>query len=104
MNAGPDQVVIEPYTTVTLNASASTGYTGLAWTQTAGTAVTLSSTSSVSPTFTAPATLAGSTLTFKVTDTASGAFDVVDVAVLPASRRVKIGGVMTPVQRRLHLA
>lgn len=76
-NAGSDQLLVEPFTTVTLNGTGSTdpGASALtyAWTQTSGAAVTLSSTTAASPTFTAPATLAGTSLVFSLVVTNTGA-------------------------------
>lgn len=102
-DAGVDQAV-EPYTTVTLDGSESTGaITAYAWTQTAGTVVTLSSASAQQPTFEAPASLDGETLTFELTVTdgsSTSSASVTDVDVLPAvSRRAK-SGAWHPLRRR----
>lgn len=89
-NAGPDQLAVEPFATVTLNGTGSSDIDGnpltYAWSQTAGTTVTLSSTTASQPTFTAPATLAGDTLTFSLTvndGTVNSAADTVNVTVAP---------------------
>lgn len=88
-NAGPDQINIEPYATVTLDGSGSTDSDGTiasyAWTQTAGTTVALTGASTSGPSFTAPATVAGDTLTFQLTVTDDGgatSTDTVSVTVL----------------------
>lgn len=105
MNAGPNQVEVEPGTLVTLDSSASTGVTsGRTWTQQSGTAVVLSSTTATMPTFIAPPTLSGGVLTFRVTDNSSGAVDDVSVTIFPASRRIKLGGIMVPSYRRAMIS
>lgn len=104
MNAGADQTGIEPGATVTLDSSGSTGVSaGRTWSQVSGATVSLSSTTATSPTFTAPPELTDTTLVFRVTDNATSTSDDVSIGVLRASRRVKIGGVMTPVYRRVTL-
>lgn len=104
MNAGTDLLGVEDGVTATLDSSASTGVSsGRTWSQVAGTTVTLSDVSAVSPSFETPTTLNGDTLRFRVTGNASGAYDEVNVEVLPASRRVKIGGVMRAVRRRITI-
>lgn len=108
-NAGPDQVGIEPWATVTLDGTGSTdpdlGDTiTYAWTQTAGTTVTLSSSTASQPTFTAPATIAGTTLTFSlvVTDNngAASTANTVNVTVLAVTERAVVGGVQVPMRLR----
>jgi hypothetical protein len=102
MSAGADQSNVEPYSTVTLDSSASTGVaSGRTWSQTAGTAVTLSSTTATSPTFRALGSLNGLTQTFRVTDNTTGLWDEVVITTLPSSRRVMVGGVVSPVERRV---
>ncbi len=100
MLAGPDQVDIEPGATVQLTSAGSTT-TGRAWTQRSGPTVALSSTTAEVVTFTAPPSLTGATMVFRVTDVATGGFDEVSIIALPSSRRVVIGGVTTPVFRRV---
>jgi hypothetical protein len=102
MSAGPDQIDIEPYSTVTLDSSGSTGSSARTWSlQSGAPTVTLSSNTAVSPTFEAPGTLNGTTLVFRVTDDISEVYDEVSVTVLAASRRVKVGGSMAPIKRRV---
>ncbi len=104
MDAGADQAGIEPGATVTLDSSGSTGVaSGRTWSQVSGPAVTLSDDTATSPTFVAPPSLTAETLVFRVTDNATSAFDEVSIDVLMAARRVKLGGSMTPVYRRITL-
>jgi hypothetical protein len=103
VNAGPDQVDVEPWTTVTLTGAVS-GATVVSssWTQTAGTAVTLTG-SGPTRTFTAPGTIAGDTLTFTYSATnpdGATSSDSVTVTVLPVTERSAAGGVWVP--RRLQ--
>jgi hypothetical protein len=104
-NAGPNQVDIQPFATVTLDGTGSSDPDSgdtitYAWTQTAGTAVGLSSATAAKPTFTAPATLNGDTLTFSlvVTDNhgSSSAADTVNVTILPHTIwHIGAGGTLT---------
>lgn len=96
VDAGPDQTDIEPWTTVTLTASSSSGT--VAWSQLSGDSVTLSGTG-LSRTFTAPPNFAGSTLTFRATN--GSATDDVSVSVLPVTDGVVTGVgplVVTPIR------
>ncbi|MFC0626174.1 PKD domain-containing protein [Kribbella deserti] len=94
-DAGPDQADVEPFTTVTLNGTGSTGSPSVyEWTQTAGPAVALSSSSAASPTFPAPADLDGAAVTFslRVGDGVTmSAPDTVQVTVLPHDKFVRVG-------------
>lgn len=83
VGAGADQNNLEPFTTVTLTATASTG--SVNWSQVAGPAVVLAG-SGLTRTFKTPGTLAGTTLTFRATSTVdSSVFDDVSVTVLQAN-------------------
>lgn len=86
-NAGSDQADKDPFATVTLNGTGSTGSPSVyQWRQISGPAVTLSNTAVASPTFTAPGVLGGATLVFglKVGDGSTlSAEDTVQVTVLP---------------------
>lgn len=82
-NAGPDQSGVEPYVTVTLDASGSSGASTYAWTQTGGTAVTLAGATTAHPTFTAPATLNGDSLVFTLVVNGNSDPDTVTVSVAP---------------------
>jgi hypothetical protein len=77
-DAGPGQNVLQG-STVTLDASATTGATSVTWTQTAGPAVTLSSTTATKPTFTFPA--AFTNVSFQVTASNLGGTSVAFVTV-----------------------
>lgn len=105
MDAGTDQNDVEPFTTVELDSGLSTGLSGgRTWTQQSGPTVTMTGATSTVMSFEAPGTLAGATLVFRVADDGNASnYDEVSVTVLPASRRVKIGGVMVPVKRRFTL-
>ena len=87
-DAGFAQINIEPYSTVTLNGSASSDANAdpltYAWTQTVGPAVSIVTPTSMSPTFVAPATIAGVTLTFQLVvndGSVDSSPDTVDVTV-----------------------
>lgn len=105
-NAGPDQADRVPFSTVTLDGTASTGSpTVYQWRQITGPTVTLSSTSAAQPTFTAPALLAGATLTFglKVGDGSTlSAEDTVQITVKPHDLFVMKGGVWVPAQWKVR--
>jgi hypothetical protein len=104
-NAGRDQTGIEPWSTVTLNASASTDADGTiasyTWRQISGTSVVLSG-SGATRSYMAPATLAGETLVFGCTVTddtgADSAEDMVSHTVLAVTERAVIGGVEVPMR------
>lgn len=102
VNAGPDQINVEPYTLVTLTPTDSDpdgSIVSRTWSQVGGSpAVTLAGTG-LTRTFVTPGTLTGTTLTFQHTATDnSGATstDTMAVTVLPASERVMVAGVWTP--------
>lgn len=102
-NAGSDQTGAEPWSTMYLDGSESTGnIASFAWTQTAGTAVTLTGSTTVAPSFTVPAKVGGETLTFSltVTDTNSvtSAADTVNIEVLPPTEYGTQGGVLVPLR------
>lgn len=110
-DAGPDQVDVEPFATVTLDGTGSSDsdgtVAGYAWAQTGGSpTVTLDDDTAAQPTFEAPATMAGTTLTFSLVvtddDAADSAADTVDITVLPHNMwRVDDDGIgRSPV--RLH--
>lgn len=108
-NAGPDQVNIAPWSTVTLDGTGSTddgSITGYQWSQVSGTTVTLSSTTVAQPTFTAPATINGDTLVFGLVVTDNNAEvstqDTVSITVNEASEFYASGGIWVPMRRR-HL-
>lgn len=89
--AGPDQVDVEPYATVTLAASGGT------WTQMSGPTVTLQG-SGETVTFRAPGRTVPTTLRFQASDGSTA--DTTDVTVLPASEYVRVSGEW--VGRQLH--
>lgn len=104
VGAGVDITDAEPWTTVTLEGTATdadgTIVTGPTWTQTAGTTVTLGG-SGLTRTFEAPASLAGETLTFQLSatdDDGATSTDSIDVTVLPATEFTYVSGVLVPVQ------
>lgn len=107
VNAGADQVGIEPWSTVTVGgtdtAQGAATVASTLWQQISGADVTgsLSSTSTSSVTFTAPPTIPGATLVLQKTVTDSTGVsnsDQVQVVVLPVTERVVIGGVETPMR------
>ena len=106
VNAGADQTSLEPGTTVTLDASASTvgagTFTSRQWVQTGGSpTVTLTNANTAVATFEAPYTLAGTTLTFTHTATNSTGGsdnDAMTVGMLAATERAVIGGVEVPMK------
>lgn len=108
VNAGADQVNIEPFGTVTLTATASDpdGTTPtVSWSQISGTAVTLSGSGSTR-TFVAPATHTGDTLVFRATasDGTLQTTDDVAITVYPQNRwkRNAAGTAWIAIQPRLH--
>lgn len=101
-HAGPTLSDLEPGTTVTLDASASTDADGTivsySWAQTSGPIIAGSGTGPVR-TYTAPYTIAGGFLGFQVTVTDnSGATGQASVthSVLPCTERALVGGVWVP--------
>ena len=83
-NAGPDQINLNPGTTVTLSGTGSSDPDGntlaYQWAQTAGPAVTLSGATTAAPSFPAPAaTTATYTLTLTVTDNGTPPMNAQDV-------------------------
>lgn len=107
-NAGAAQTGVEPWATVTLDASASTAAAGTSiagytWTQIAGPTVAIVG-AGAKVTFEAPGTTAGTTLTFRVTvtnNTGGSATDTVDVTVLGATEFQAVGGAWIPLRTRL---
>lgn len=103
--AGADQVNVEPWSTVTLDGSASEDFDGTivsyTWTQTAGPAVTLSG-PGPARTFEAPGVLDTTTLTFQlvVNDGSQNSTpDTVNVTVLYATERRIVAGMPVPLRR-----
>lgn len=105
VNAGADQINLEPWATVTLTGTDSDGdgtIASRAWAQTGGPAVSLTG-SGAARTFEAPGTLAGTTLTFQYSatdDDGATATDTMTVTVLPVTERAVIGGVEVPMRIR----
>lgn len=101
VDAGVNQVNIEPYDTVTLSGSVSGGTApySYAWTQTGGSPTVTLSGSGMTRTFSAPALLNGTTLTFQltVTDSASGSGnDSMTVTVYVHNDFTRSGGQWIP--------
>ncbi|HET6968349.1 MAG TPA: PxKF domain-containing protein [Ornithinibacter sp.] len=90
-DAGADQTVDEG-STVTLDASATTGASSFSWAQTGGTSVTLAGATSTTPSFTAPDGPA--TLTFELTATGAGGSrtDAVTVQVANVAPTATLAG------------
>lgn len=105
-DAGTDQVDVEPFDTVALDGTASTGSPSIyEWTQLAGPAVDLSDPTDPEPTFTAPAGLTGSTLTFGLRVGAGAtmsAQDAVDVTVLPHDKFERRSAAWVPFDERVR--
>jgi hypothetical protein len=103
IDAGADQAGVEPWSTVTLTATASDpdgSISSVTCVQTAGPTVLLSGTG-LSRTFQAPAGITPSTCTFAWTatdDAGATATDSVSVGVLAANERAIIGGVEVPMR------
>lgn len=103
-SAGPDQFNVEPWTTVTLNGTASTddvGITAWSWTKLSGAAGTITNATTSTATVMAPATIAGDTSVFRLTVTDAGGLtgtDDITVTTLPVTERAAIGGVEVPMQ------
>jgi hypothetical protein len=98
VDAGAPQVV-EPFTLVTLDATAAPGTGGsvtVAWQQTGGPEVTLAGTDPA--TFTAPAAMGGAILEFTAVadDGSSTATDTTTVTVWPCNQWVARGGLLVP--------
>jgi hypothetical protein len=96
VSAGTDQTGIEPWSTVTLTATASDG--SAVWSQLTGTSVTLTGSDPLIRTFVAPPTFTGETLTFRATN--GSATDDVAVTVLPATDGIVTGAGPTVVPIR----
>lgn len=103
--AGADKVNIEPWSTVTLDGSASEDFDGTistyTWTQTAGPAVVLTGAGAVR-TFEAPGVTSTTTLTFSLVvndGTQNSPADTVNVTVLYATEQAVVGGVTAAVRR-----
>ena len=107
VDAGVNQVDVEPYAVATLSALASggagTGYT-YTWTQTAGTPTVTLAGSGSSRTFTAPATMAGTALTFQVEagDGTSTEVDSVVVTVDPHNFWTRVAAAWEPCAIRVR--
>lgn len=104
VTAGTDQTSVEPWATVTLTATVSSGTaTSYTWTQAGGTPVTLTGTGATR-TFTAPPSADGSSLLFSLTAANAAGLvstpDTVVVSVLPVTEFAKVGGAWSP--RRLR--
>lgn len=102
VDAGADQIGVEPWSTVTLTAS-ETGagtVTSRLWTQTGGPAVTLTGTTTTTATFEAPASLTGESLQFSyVAGYGSGqSIDYVNVTVRAVAERGLVNGQLVPVR------
>lgn len=106
-DAGPDQLLVEPYSTVTLTAAASSGSpTVYNWAQLSGPTVTLAG-AGATRTFIAPPSWDGVALTFGLTvgdGIATSTQDVVAVTVLPHTVWAYRGGQLVPMQLDLHRA
>ena len=105
-NAGPDQTNVEPYSTVTLSASASTpgssAISSYSWVRDGGpTGPVITGANTVSPTVYHPGTVAGATYTYTVTvsDGTLTSTDQVAVTVLPVTETMwDAAGVEIPTQ------
>jgi hypothetical protein len=96
VNAGPNQVDVEPWTTVTLTATSSSGT--VTWSHVSGPTVVLSG-SGLSRTFTVPASFTAQTSVFRATDGAMT--DDVSITYLPATEGIVTSTgpvVVTPVR------
>ncbi len=91
ISAGPDQIQIEPFSTVSLTGSILTGSISTwSWNQTSGQAVSLNG-NGASRTFVAPASTSAQTLTFEATGDGT-ATDTVTVEVNPHLEWIKTAG------------
>lgn len=108
VNAGADQSNVEPWTSVTVGGTDTPQGTATIaswqWEQISGADVTgsFSGDTTANLTFTTPGTLYGTTIGLRKTVTDSTGVsnsDDVQVDVLPATRRVVLGGVETPARR-----
>lgn len=101
VSAGADQIAVEPWQPVTLQATVTgSGVTSMQWTQLQGTPVALAGATTATATFPAPASIAGEALQFKFAATyATGvASGVTDVTVRAVTERIVVGGVEVPLR------
>lgn len=94
VNAGADQSGVEPWDTVTLTASSSSG--SATWSQVSGTTQTLAGSGALVRTFIPTRSLSAQTLVFRATN--GSATDDVTVSVLPATDAILTSGGLVPVR------
>jgi len=97
-SAGAAQVVGQG-SIVTLNASASTGFTTLRWTQTSGPAVVLSDPNAAKPTFTFPDAFANLVFLVTATNLGGSSTDTVTINAVPDVVRVLTAQFLTSTRR-----
>lgn len=106
VDAGPNQIAIEPWSTVTLSGTATDSDGTIAsrlWTQTAGLTATLSGATTATATYEAAGAIGGHTQTFSFAatdDDGATSSDTVSVSVLPVTERAAVGGVLVPLRIR----